>query len=235
MSSTSLIFAFIAGLASFLAPCVLPIIPGFLAYLAGASFNEATNKRRVIFINSLFFVLGFSVIFAALGVLLNTLLEAVAYDAQVWLSRVGGLIIILFGLYLTKLIHLPWLEKEYKFKVNTKLHSRHLTSFLFGAAFAAGWTPCVGAVLGSILALAATQPGSAFTLLLVYALGLGIPFLLVGLFAAPAASLISRYGRALMYINIAFGALLIALGILIFTQSLSLIADFSLLNKLLPR
>jgi len=235
MSSTSLIFAFLAGLVSFLAPCVLPIIPGFLAYLAGASFNETTTKRRSIFVNSLFFVLGFSTIFAALGVLLNTLLEAIAYDVQLWLSRIGGLIIIIFGLYLTKLIRLPWLDKEYKFKVNTRLHSRHLTSFLFGAAFAAGWTPCVGAVLGSILALAATQPGSAFTLLLAYAFGLGIPFLLVGLFAAPAANFISRYGRVLTYVNIAFGVLLIVLGILIFTQTLTSIANFSFVNKVLSR
>ena len=113
------------------------------------------------------------------------------------------------------------------------LHSKYLTSFLFGLAFAAGWTPCVGAALGAILGLAASQPGSAFVLLLAYALGLGIPFLVIGFFAAGAASFIERYGTAFRYINIAFGIILIALGILIYTQQLSRIANFELLNQFL--
>ncbi len=234
MSPTNLIFSFTAGLVSFLAPCVLPIIPGFLAYLAGASLADSTgSKRKDVFINSVFFVLGFSLVFAALGVLLNSVLERVAYDVQIWLGRVGGLIIIFFGLYLTGLIKIGFLEKEYKFKVTTKFKSKYLTSLLFGAAFAAGWTPCVGAVLGGILALAASQPGSAFALLLSYSLGLGVPFLIVGLFAAPASRLINRYAGALKYVNFIFGLILIALGVLIFTNSLSLVANFSLLNKFL--
>lgn len=225
-------FAFIAGIVSFLAPCVLPIIPGFLAYLAGASGAEIQTKRREIFINSVCFVLGFSVIFALLGVLLNTVLEAVAYDVQIWLSRIGGLLVIAFGLYLVGLLKLPFLEREYKFRVG-KFKSKYATSFVFGAAFAAGWTPCVGAVLGSILGLASAQPGSAFTLLLAYALGLGVPFLVVGLFAAQADRLIKRYARAALYINKAFGVLLILLGVLMFTQQLARIANFEFLNKIL--
>jgi cytochrome c-type biogenesis protein len=224
--------AFIAGVVSFLAPCVLPIVPGFLAYLAGASATEVEAKRRQIFANALFFVLGFSAVFAALGVALNTILEAVAYDVQIWLSRVGGIIIIFFGLYLTGLVKLPFLEREHKLRV--KQHrSRLLTSFLFGAAFAAGWTPCVGAALGSILGLAATQPGLAFILLMSYALGLGIPFLVVALFAGQAAVFLNRLARAVKYINLAFGILLIAFGVLVFTQSLNLIANFDFLNTIL--
>ena len=115
MEGISIAIAFGAGLVSFLAPCVLPIIPGFLAYLAGASLSESQSKRKEIFLNSLFFVLGFSVIFAVLGVLLNTLLESIAYDVQIWLSRVGGAIIIFFGLYLTGLIHIHFFEREHKF------------------------------------------------------------------------------------------------------------------------
>ncbi len=234
MSSTNIIFAFTAGIVSFLAPCVLPLIPGFLAYLAGASLTDAGGvKRKDTFLNALCFVIGFSLVFATLGVLLNTVLEAVAYDVQVWLSRLGGLIIIFFGLYIAGLIKIGFLEREHRINVTTKLKSRYVTSLLFGAAFAVGWTPCVGAVLGGILALAATQPGSAFILLASYSLGLGVPFLLVGLFAAPAARFIHNYARALRYINFAFGLILIALGILIFTQSLSMIANFSLLNKFL--
>ncbi len=233
MTESLIIGAFLGGLVSFLAPCVLPIIPGFLAYLAGASTTETGSKRKEIFINSIFFVLGFSIVFALLGVLLNTLLENIAYDVQLWLSRIGGVMIIFFGLYLVGLIKIPFLEKEYKFGVKTKFKSRYATSFLFGLAFAAGWTPCVGPALGVILGLAATEPGSAFILLLTYAMGLGIPFLIVGAFTGHATDFINRYAVGLNYLNIIFGIILLALGVLVFTQKLSLIANFDLLNKIL--
>lgn len=232
MNEVSITIAFIAGLFSFLSPCVLPIIPGFLAYLAGAG-TAGTPSRKEIFLNSLFFVLGFSTIFAALGVLLNTLLEAIAYDVQIWLSRIGGLIIIFFGLYLTKLIKISFLDRDHKIAVKTKFKSKYLTSFLFGLAFAAGWTPCVGAALGAILALAATSPGIAFYLLFAYALGLGLPFLVVGLFTGQILQVIQKYQKALSYFNIVFGIILIILGILVFTQYLSLIANFGFLNSIL--
>ena len=236
MTESLIIGAFLGGLISFLAPCVLPIIPGFLAYLAGLSTSEAQRNMsagRQVFINSIFFVLGFSIIFALLGVLLNTLLENVAYDVQIWLSRIGGVMIIFFGLYLVGLIKIPFLEKEYKFGVKTKFKSRYATSFLFGLAFAAGWTPCVGPALGVILGLAATQPGSAFILLLTYALGLGIPFIIVGAFTGQATEFINRHAVGLKYLNIVFGVILLALGVFIFTQKLSLIANFEFLNKIL--
>lgn len=231
MIDLSLGIAFAAGIVSFLAPCVLPIIPGFLAYLAGSSLEEAVSRRKEVFLNALFFVLGFSLVFAVLGVLLNTVLEAVAYDVQIWLSRIGGALVIIFGLYLTGLITISFLERPHTFTVKTGLHSRYITSLLFGLAFAAGWTPCVGAALGAILGLAASSPSSAFVLLLAYAFGLGIPFLLIGFFASQASVLISRIGPALKYINIAFGLILIVLGILIFTGQLSRIADFDFLNR----
>ncbi len=231
-SDTTLFVAFIAGIVSFLAPCVLPIVPGFLAYLAGSSLQEAKAKRWPIFMNSLFFVLGFSTVFALLGVLLNTLLSDVAYTAQAWMSRIGGAIVIFFGLYLVGLIKPKFLQREHKLKVHA-FSSKYLTSFLFGAAFAAGWTPCVGAVLGAILALAASHPGSAFALLLSYALGLGVPFLLVGFFASQATQLIHKYAPYLRWINIAFGVLLVILGVFIFTGQLSLIANFDFLNRFL--
>lgn len=233
MNEVSFVIAFTAGLVSFLSPCVLPIIPGFLAYLAGASLNDKEAGRLSIFFTSVFFVFGFAAVFAVLGVILNTILEQVAYAAQVWLARAGGTIIIIFGLYLTGLLKLPFLEREYKFRITGQFGSRYLTSFMFGAAFAAGWTPCVGAVLGGILGLAAAAPGSAFTLLFAYSLGLGIPFLLVGLFASRASSLIRRFAHFLIYINITFGIILIIIGILAFTQNLDRVANLELLNKFL--
>jgi cytochrome c-type biogenesis protein len=226
--------AFLAGIVSFLAPCVLPIIPGFLAYLAGTSVEKADRRARLeIFLNSVFFVLGFSLVFAALGVLLTTALEAIAYDVSLWLSRIGGTIIILFGIYLTGLIKIPALEKEYKLRVSKKFSSRYLTSFVFGAAFAAGWTPCVGAALGAILGLAASNPGTAFWLLMSYALGLGLPFILVGAFTAQATGFFERIAKYLPIVNAVFGIILVILGVLIFTQTLALIANFGFLNDIL--
>jgi cytochrome c-type biogenesis protein len=232
MIELSIFVAFLAGLVSFLSPCVLPILPGFLAYLAGTSVKETEKNRMTIFLNSLFFVLGFSTIFSILGVLLNTLLEAVAYDAQIWLARIGGGIIIFFGLYLTGLIKIGFLDRDHKLEVK-KTGSQYLTSFLFGAAFAAGWTPCVGAALGAILGLAATQPGAALYLLFAYSLGLGLPFLVVGLFTAQASSFIRKAGPWIKILRVVFGILLIIIGVMAFTQTLSRIANFDLLNKFL--
>jgi cytochrome c biogenesis protein CcdA/thiol-disulfide isomerase/thioredoxin len=214
--------AFVGGLVSFIAPCILPIIPGFLAYLAGSSSIGGNEpKRKEIFLNSLFFVLGFSVVFALLGILLNTVLANVGATVETWLARFGGVVVIFFGLYLVGLVHLSFLDKEHKLGVKVRFSSRYLTSFLFGLAFAAGWTPCVGPVLGVVLGLAASAPGSAFVLLLAYALGLGVPFLLVGLFTGEATKLIARFGASLKIVNIIFGVILIILGVLVFTQRLS--------------
>jgi len=233
MLNIPIIVAFLAGIVSFLAPCVLPLLPGYLSYLAGGSISDPTTRRRDVFINSIFFVLGFSFLFATLGVLLNTVLSAVAYDVQIWLGRIGGVVIIFFGLYLTGLIKISFLMREYKPQMHGRFKSRYLTSLVFGMAFAAGWTPCVGAVLGSILGLAAAQPGSAFALLMSYSLGLGLPFLIVGLFAAQATQWLRRSMKVFQYVNVVFGGLLVILGILIFTQNLSRIANFELLNMFL--
>lgn len=235
MLNVPLVFAFVAGFVSFLSPCVLPLIPGYLAYLAGSSTAQTKPRQIDIFMSSVFFVLGFALVFAVLGVLLNTILRGSAYSWQMWLSRLGGLIIIIFGLYLTGLLKIPFLDKEYRIRVKTKFNSRYATSFVFGAAFAVGWSPCVGAVLGSILGLAATQPGIAFALLFTYSIGFGVPFLLVGAFTAQASALINRYSKWLVVINTLFGVFLIFVGILIFTQTLNLIASFDVINRFILR
>src|SRR3989338_6537263 len=143
MVEVTIIAAFIAGIISFLSPCVLPLIPGFLAYLSGTSIGDASKSARPkMFFNSIAFVLGFSTVFALLGVLLNTLLDAASYTIQLWLSRIGGIIIILFGLYLLGLIKIRFLEKEHKLRVKKKFSITYVTSFVFGAAFAVGWSPC---------------------------------------------------------------------------------------------
>jgi cytochrome c-type biogenesis protein len=232
MFDISLPVTFLAGLVSFASPCVLPIIPGFLAYIAGTSLGE-NSKKKEIFLASLFFVLGFSIVFSLLGVLLNTVLATVAYSAQAWLSRIGGVVIIVFGLYLTGLLDIPFLAKAHTMKVSTKKHSRYVTSFLFGFAFAAGWTPCVGAILGAIIALAASNPGSSFALLLSYSLGLGVPFLIVGLFASQATGFIARHAKAFETLSKVFGFVLIILGVFVFTQELSRLTSFDFINAIL--
>jgi len=186
-----------------------------------------------IFLNSVFFVLGFSVIFSIVGVLLQSVLLTVSFTVQQWLGRVGGVVIILFGIYLLGLIKIPFLSREHKFQVKRKFRSNYITSFVFGAAFAVGWTPCVGAILGAVLTLAVTQPSSAFFLLLAYSLGLGVPFLLVGLFTNQAQGFIQKAGPWLKYFNYFFGVVLIALGVLVFTNQLSRIANVAIASNFL--
>jgi len=229
--------AFIGGIISFLSPCVLPIIPGFLGYLAGDTTSARAGgqkpSRWSIFLSSFFFVLGFSIVFALLGVLLNTILAHAAYAVQQWLAWIGGTIVIFFGVYLMGFFRIPFLEYDHTMSVRLNFRSRYLTSLVFGFAFAAGWTPCVGPVLGGILGLAASAPGEAFSLLLAYAIGLGAPFLVVGLFVAQSSAWIGRIAGKLEWLNPIFGAILIALGILVFTQSLPLIANFGFVNNFL--
>jgi len=186
-----------------------------------------------VFFSSVFFVLGFSVVFSLVGILLRTVLLHVSHDAQIWLGIVGGTVIILFGLFVLGLFTPSFLERDHKFAVRTNFKSKYLTSFTFGAAFAVGWTPCVSVALGAILALATVNPSDAFFLLFAYTLGIGIPFLIVGLFTNEAQQFINRAGKWLTYVEYVFGVLLIIIGILIFTGELSKIANFEFLTKVL--
>lgn len=195
--------------------------------------KEKEKRNWSIFLNSVFFVIGFSVIFSLVGVLLQSVLQNVSYSVQTWLGRIGGAIIILFGLYLLGFIKLGFLEREHKFRVKRKFKSSYATSFVFGAAFAVGWTPCVGAILGAILTLAVTNPGSAFFLLFSYSLGLGIPFLLVGLFTNQSQKFILKSGRWLKYVNYVFGVILILLGVFVFTNQLSRVANLAFASNFL--
>mgnify|MGYP001572960111 CR=1 FL=1 len=233
MAEVTLIIAFVAGIVSFLSPCVLPLIPGFLSYLSGISTSEANSakSKAIIFLNTIFFVLGFTLVFSIIGVLINGIFADVAFSVRTWLGRIGGIIIILFGLVLMKFIHLPFLEREHKFKVR-KTGITYTTSFMFGLAFAAGWTPCVGAVLASILTLAAVSAKNAFYLLLAYSLGITLPFLITGLFVSRMQNFIHKHKKTLNYVNLGFGILLVILGILVFTNSLNRLSNFGLLQNI---
>ena len=231
MAEPTLVIAAFAGLASFLSPCMLPVVPAFLAQLAGTSLDVTDLKRRDVLLSTVLFVAGFSAVFAGLGVTLGAVLQGAATEALAWLSRVAGTVVILLGLHLTGLLRLPLLDRQRPPGPGPR--SGHGASLLFGASFAVAWTPCVGPILGSTLALATTRPASAFPLLLAYAGGLGAPFLLVGLFPSRAFSFLKRHRKAASRLHAAFGAVLIGLGVLVFTNKLSLLGNFQLLNEVL--
>ena len=252
MVEANVLISALAGAGSFFSPCILPILPAFISYLSGTTINEvqsstandnSNSKGRTltlkkstrvnIFLNTVYFVLGFSLIFAVLGVILNSVLSSVGIGFQSTLQSVGGIVIGIFGLYLVLSTKLRTLNFEKKMTKIPKFKTSYITSFLFGAAFAAAWTPCVGPILGSTLTLAATAPGAAYNSLLAYAMGLGIPFLITGAFFSQATGIIRRMVKYLKYFNPAMGALLIILGVLVFTNQLSLFGNFPLTNELI--
>lgn len=226
MNDVTIFVAFGAGVVSFLAPCVLPLVPGFIAYLGGIAIGNktpsATVSRFAMLHASIFFVLGFTTVFAILGVILHSALVQAGPELQSILAKVGGAIVVFFGLYLMGLVKLSFLERPHIFSVYKKFSSRSLTSFVFGAAFAAGWTPCVGAALGAILGLAVLAPAKTFFLLVAYALGLGVPFLIIGAFAGEIEKYLAKSFSWIQYANILFGGVLVWLGALAFTQNLSI-------------
>jgi len=241
MPEISIVIAAIAGLGSFLAPCILPMIPAFLAYLSGTTITELqrnngtvnlVSNRLNIVLNTVFFVLGFSVVFSVFGVILNSVLSSSATNLISGFNQMGGIVIIGFGTFMLLSTKIRVLNFEKKFFPN-RTKSSYPLSFLFGLAFAAGWTPCIGPILGSILTLAATSPGQAFTLLLTYSLGLGIPFILMGIFFSRFTRIIRALSKHLKYYSIIMGSFIIILGVLVYTNQLATIASFPFLNNLL--
>jgi cytochrome c-type biogenesis protein len=186
-----------------------------------------------IFLNTVYFVLGFSLVFSVLGVVLNSVFVALGIGFQHSLTTIGGSVIIAFGVYLILSTKLRQLNFEKKMTKNIpKFKTTYITSFVFGAAFAGCWTPCVGPILGSIFTLAVTAPGSAYNSLLAYSLGLGIPFLITGAFFTRATGLIRKIVKYLKYFNPAMGAMLIIVGVLVFTNQLILLGNFPLANQI---
>jgi cytochrome c-type biogenesis protein len=241
MSEVTIAVAVLAGLGSFVAPCILPMIPAFLAYISGTTISEFNQKngtntlvinRMKIILNTVFFVLGFSVVFSALGVIINSTLGNISSDLISSFNQIGGILIIGFGVFLLLTIKFRSLNIEKKF-IPKREKASYPLSFLFGLAFAAGWTPCVGPILGTILTLAAATPATSFNLLLAYSLGLGIPFILMGVFFSRATGIIRAMNKHLKYYSVVIGSLIIILGVLVFTNQLAYIANFPLLNGLI--
>lgn len=204
--------------------------------------NNRNNKKSIflqkstrlnIFLNTVYFVLGFSLVFAVLGVALNSVLVNIGNSFQNTLQIIGGIVIISFGVFLILSSKLNNLNFEKKLTRIPKFKTSYITSFVFGIAFAAGWTPCVGPILGSTFTLAATSPGEAYNLLLAYSLGLGTPFLITAAFFSRATGLLKKMVKYLKYFNPVMGSFLIILGILIFTNQLSVLGNFPLVNEII--
>ncbi|MGB0757270.1 MAG: cytochrome c biogenesis CcdA family protein [Patescibacteria group bacterium] len=218
--------AFIAGIITFLAPCTLPLVPGFIGFISGSSINktDSTNDsrliRRRVIINAALYVLGFSVVFVVLGILFG-MLGSVLAPYRVWLARIGGLFILFFGLYLTGIFHTRWfqfLNKQKRFSFVQKLTpGRPLSSLIFGMTFAFGWTPCIGPILGSVLLVASTQGTvlAGAVLLSVFTLGLAIPYMILAFFIGHATTFVSKMTQKMHVISFVGGLLLIVLGILV--------------------
>jgi len=223
--------ALIAGLLSFLSPCVLPLMPSYISYITGVSFEDlqdSTDKKRIQMLtltNSLFFILGFSLVFISLGAS-SSVIGRLFNSYQEWIRIIGGVVIIFFGLFVAGLFQVNILQRDKRFHLSGK-PTGYLGSVVVGTAFAAGWTPCIGPILGSILLYASAQ-GSTFygvKLLSMYSLGLAIPFLFASLAFNSFLSYSKKIRKYMRFIMLASGILLVAFGILLLTNKLTLLTS----------
>ena len=213
--------AFIAGLASFLSPCVFSLVPAYLGYLGGrsaASAQSDQSNRWMTFSHGLAFVAGFSLVFILLGVATSAL-GSLLYDMSTWLARIGGVVVIVFGIHMTGLYRIPFLEYDLRPQTVPDRKWGYLSSGLMGVFFSAGWAPCVGPVLGAILTLSLSggSVSQGIQLLAAYSAGMAIPFLIAATQISLVTNIIRRHGKLMHYVEIAMGVVLILVGILLFS------------------
>lgn len=235
--------AFSAGLLSFFSPCVLPLIPSFMAYITGVSFadlkqeHQSSKVRWRVLSHSLAFVCGFSTVFIVLGAAAGVLsgsVQTVLDQGLLWVQRIGGILVFAFGLHMTGILRIGMLMQDKRINIKSKPRG-YWGSFLVGLAFAAGWTPCIGPILGAILALAAgtsTDTLHGIALLATYSAGLGIPFLLAGLLFHQFLAFFNRFKAHIRLMEIITGVLMIVVGVLLFLNQFGKISSW--LYQLLP-
>jgi cytochrome c-type biogenesis protein len=245
MENPTFLAAFAAGLLSFVSPCVLPLIPGYLSYISGLTLDEmqgtgsasaaavSTSRRRVV-IASLFFILGFSVVFVSLGAAASAIGQFLQDTGRLrLLNKIAGAVVIVFGLHTMGVLRIEWLYSEKRVQMDRKPRGV-FGAFVVGLAFAFGWTPCIGPILGGILAIAGSRDtvGQGVQLLAVYSLGLGIPFLVTALAINRFFAAFAKIRRHYHKIEVASGLLLVTIGVLIFTDRFTIIARW--LSPYLP-
>lgn len=227
--------ALIAGLLSFLSPCVLPLVPPYLCFLGGTTFDQLTGEDetpahvyKTVIMSSVAFVLGFTTVFVILGATATMAGQLVAENLPM-LARIAGVIIIIAGLHFLGVIHIPILHREARYHSDTR-PAGLVGAYVIGLAFAFGWTPCIGPVLGAILAVAAGEESvsKGVSLLFVYSLGLGIPFILAAVAIKPFMNVMQRFKSHMAMVEKVMGALLVLTGVLFLTNSMTLIAGWIL-------
>jgi cytochrome c-type biogenesis protein len=224
----SFALAFVAGLLSFLSPCVLPLVPSYVGFLTGLSLEELEGRRggRTVLIHALWFIAGFSGVFIALGATASAL-GALLIRAQVWIGRIGGVVVIVFGLYLLGVLRPRFLLRERRIQLAHK-PAGYFGSAFVGITFGAAWTPCIGPILGAILTLAAAQAsvGQGTALLAAYSFGLAIPFLITALALDRFLVWFQQFRPYVVWVDRTAGALLVVLGILLVTDRFTLLASW---------
>ncbi|MGD2188135.1 MAG: cytochrome c biogenesis protein CcdA [Desulfobacterales bacterium] len=242
MPDVSIYMAFAAGLISFLSPCVLPLVPGYISFISGVSFAEIRGKnsntpilskeKRIILYSSIFFIAGFSVVFILLGATATWIGTFIASKISI-LTKLAGVVVIFFGIYMMGFIRPRFLYKEARFQIKDKRFG-YVGALLIGAAFAFGWTPCIGPILAGILTYAGTleKVNQGVFLLLMYSLGLGIPFLVTAIGINQFWRFFNRIKKYMRFLEVTSGAIMVILGFMIFTNKLVLIpAYLPFLNK----
>lgn len=230
ISNVTIGLAMLAGLASFLSPCVLALVPAYVGYLGGRSVTPdgvVVQNRWVTFAHGVAFVLGFSIVFVLLGAAAAAL-GAALFGIREWIARIGGLVVIVFGLHTMGLINIPFLNYDTRRQYSPNQGGGYASSALMGVFFSAGWAPCVGPVLGAVLTLAVSGGAvlQGVVMLSAYSLGLAIPFLLAALGVGRVAELMRNHGRAIKAFSVVTGALLVIIGIMLFTGTLEQLAQF---------
>lgn len=225
--------AFIAGLLSFLSPCVLPLIPSYITYITGLSFADLQAEhpthiiRQKTILHSLFFIAGFTVVFVLLGAS-ATYIGSVMQEYATVIRKIGGVLLVILGIHVTGILPLRFLLGEKRVSIKHK-PAGYIGSFLIGIAFAAGWTPCIGPILAAILAVAATEESvyHGIVLLLLYSLGLGVPFFLSALAMHRFLAVFNRFKKYIHLFEIITGIFLMVIGVLIYTNWLSRLSAYT--------
>ena len=221
-----LVLAFTAGFLSFLSPCVLPLIPSYVTFITGLSLEDVTRARRTALIHSLLFIVGFTLIFLALGAT-ATVLGRILLSYRLWISRFGGILVIVFGLYLLGALNIGAFMRERRVHLANKPVG-YLGTVVVGIAFGAGWSPCLGPILGAILTYTASAAdlSRGLLLLLSYSLGLAVPFLAAALAVERFLELFARHKAKMLWVNRVAGVLLVFVGLLMVSNYLTLLSTW---------
>jgi cytochrome c-type biogenesis protein len=224
--TVGLALAFTAGILSFLSPCVLPLIPSYITFITGMGFEDVTRSRRTTLVHALLFVFGFSLIFVALGIG-ATALGSLLLAYRDWISRVGGVLVIIFGLYMLGVLRIGAMAKDTRVHLSDKPMG-YLGTVLVGIAFGAGWTPCIGPILGAILTYASTSDDLSQGMLLLgtYSLGLAVPFLVSALAIERFLGAFQKFRKHMGTVNRISGVLLIIVGVLMLTNWFTVLAGY---------